>query len=171
MVAAVEQSSYPMFQKVTAKYRDFASFLDGIMASSQREEEQAAERVNTAAPSLQVDFLDQLERLQAANRSFAEEPAMAQYREMAEVLEEVAPRIGKAEDEPSIDPNDIEKELGIAGVGDAGELARLRRNFAMRNHPDLVPVEQRERAETRMRIANMLVDEAKARVAGAKRKK
>jgi hypothetical protein len=37
----------------------------------------------------------------------------------------------------------------------------LRRTFALKNHPDRMPPEQRERAMIRMQVANRLIDEAK----------
>jgi hypothetical protein len=172
MIGQIETGFVPMLRKAAAKYRDFASFLGDLTTPSTRKNETSDERARAASPSLQVDLLDQLERLQGAGAAAADEPAMAQYREMAAALEEVSPRVGApeegpSEEEPSVDPDDIARELGIAGIGDTGALARLRRDFAMRNHPDRVPAAQRERAEIRMRVANMLVDEARARIATA----
>jgi len=65
---------------------------------------------------------------------------------------------GEAAREISLDPNRIVSELGLhAGVSDA-DIVALRRQFAMRNHPDRVPAELRDIATQRMMIANDLID-------------
>lgn len=146
---------------------NFAALLDALMA------EPVQERVAASAPSLRVDFLDQLERLQADNPALSAKPLVDEYHAMAAALDElegVADRIGARQQLPSVDPQAIAGELGdLAGLGDK-ELARLRREFAMKNHPDRLPDAQRERAELRMRVANMLIDEAKRKI-GAKRRR
>jgi hypothetical protein len=70
-------------------------------------------------------------------------------------------------DEPPIteeprpaDPTAIGEELGLARDLSVGDLNRIRRTFAMRNHPDLCAPAHRELATQRMRIANMLIDAA-----------
>jgi hypothetical protein len=146
---------------------NFAALLDALMA------EPGQERVQANAPSLRVDFLDQLERIQASNPALSGKQLVDEYHEMAAALEElegVADRIGAREQPPSVDPVVIAKELGdLAGLGEK-ELARLRRGFAMQNHPDRLPDTQRDRAELRMRVANMLIDEAKRKI-GTKRRR
>lgn len=51
-----------------------------------------------------------------------------------------------------------ELRLGSARTGE--DLRRLRRSFAMRNHPDRVPAWLRDEATRRMTIANALIDGA-----------
>jgi len=70
-------------------------------------------------------------------------------------------------DEPPIteqphpaDPAAIAGELGLAHDLSAVDLNRIRRAFALRNHPDLCAPAYRELATQRMRIANMLIDAA-----------
>jgi hypothetical protein len=59
-------------------------------------------------------------------------------------------------------PDALARELGLAGHLTAGEIERIRRRFALANHPDRVPASQRDLATRRMTIANMLVDQALA---------
>jgi hypothetical protein len=63
------------------------------------------------------------------------------------------------------DPAAIGEELGLAHDLSAVDLNRIRRAFALRNHPDLCAPAHRELATQRMRIANMLIDAALQRVA------
>lgn len=51
-------------------------------------------------------------------------------------------------------------ELGLVPHMTIEDLNRRRRDFAMTNHPDRVPLGQRGTATRRMTIANMLVDQA-----------
>ncbi len=60
----------------------------------------------------------------------------------------------------STDPQDIAGELSISERMTVGELNRLRRRFALANHPDRVETGERENATHRMMVANMLIDRA-----------
>ena len=60
----------------------------------------------------------------------------------------------------STDPQDIAGELSITERMTVGELNRLRRRFALANHPDRVETGERENATHRMMVANMLIDRA-----------
>ncbi|NGO62486.1 hypothetical protein G6N76_02280 [Rhizobium daejeonense] len=55
---------------------------------------------------------------------------------------------------------EIAEDLGIAPTDDREKLAERRRQFARLNHPDKVDADFRERATKRMKIANLLIDEA-----------
>ena len=57
-----------------------------------------------------------------------------------------------------LDPQRILSELGLHSGATEAEIAILRREFALRNHPDRVPAELREVATQRMMIANDLMD-------------
>ena len=63
---------------------------------------------------------------------------------------------------PSIEPDVIAAELGLADATPA-DFGRLRRVFALKNHPDRVAPNLRQRALQRMQVANGLIDEAKRR--------
>ena len=57
-----------------------------------------------------------------------------------------------------LDPQRILIELGLHSGATEAEIAILRREFALRNHPDRVPAELRDVATQRMMIANDLMD-------------
>lgn len=151
---------------------DFASLLDDLIAASNEpapiEHEDEAVSV---APSLHVDLLDQLERLQTENLALFPDRAMQAYGDVAEAGEARRQQAGNTpnhlqpalEDLFFLDPESIAKELGIRPKTSPEELDRARRAFAMRYHPDRVPEELRERAALRMQIANVLIDDAKRR--------
>jgi len=54
----------------------------------------------------------------------------------------------------------VAAELGIGPGLSVEDLHRLRRKFAVENHPDNARPEERQRATRRMSIANMLIDRA-----------
>lgn len=62
-----------------------------------------------------------------------------------------------------LDPHKILSELGLHSDATEYEIAMLRREFALRNHPDRVPADLREIATQRMMIANDLMDRHLAR--------
>jgi hypothetical protein len=72
-------------------------------------------------------------------------------------------------DEPSqakvlLDPNKILIELGLDANFSEADIIALRREYALRNHPDRVAPELREIATQRMMIANDLMDRYVARL-------
>jgi len=60
--------------------------------------------------------------------------------------------------EVSLDPSKIFGELGLHLQASEADVTALRRQFALRNHPDRVPAELRDVATQRMMIANDLMD-------------
>lgn len=156
---------------------DFTELLDDLLAASAEAEEGGDDVV---APSLRVDLLSHLERLQAQSQPLFTEGAMREYREAAADAAPRQPeqprparpasRQGAVPDlQPALDdlffldPQSISRELGIDDKSRPEDLDRARRAFAMRYHPDRMPHEMRERAALRMQIANVLIDEAKRR--------
>lgn len=63
----------------------------------------------------------------------------------------------------STQPADIVAELAITSATTPEELHRLRRRFALANHPDRLAPHHRDSATRRMMIANRLIDEALAK--------
>jgi hypothetical protein len=64
---------------------------------------------------------------------------------------------------PPVAPADddaVAAELRLSTARSGEDLRRIRRSFAMRNHPDRVPDWLRDEATRRMRIANALIDDA-----------
>ena len=149
---------------------DFTELLDDLLAASA---EAVDDTDDLAAPSLRVDLLAQIERLQAHSRPLFADKVMKEYGENSvggttgrkEAPQQKTPDLQPALDDLFfLDPQSISRELGIEGMSKVEHLDRARRSFAMRYHPDRVPEEMRERAVLRMQIANMLIDEAKRRV-------
>jgi hypothetical protein len=64
----------------------------------------------------------------------------------------------------AMDPDGLACELGLAAASTPEELHRIRRRFALSNHPDRVAPALRAVATRRMMIANRLIDEALARL-------
>lgn len=145
----------------------------------------AAEKPAEAAPRpvIPFDYLSVADELHSGRIKVSEEVAEAGYREagenveaeLAALLEEVGVEATPAELErplvelPSLEPESIATELGLADAKPA-DFSRLRRAFALKNHPDRVPPDLRQRALQRMQVANSLIDEAKRRaLAKAKR--
>jgi hypothetical protein len=60
------------------------------------------------------------------------------------------------------EPDALVRELGLAEDLTAREVERIRRSFALANHPDRMPADQRDLATRRMTVANMLIDKALA---------
>lgn len=56
------------------------------------------------------------------------------------------------------DPLSVAAELRITAQMTLSDLNRLRRNFALANHPDRAGSPDRENATRRMMVANMLID-------------
>ncbi len=59
---------------------------------------------------------------------------------------------------------EIGRELGLGEALTLDQLTSRWRDFVWRNHPDRQPVDVRERANTRMAIANTLYDQARREV-------
>jgi hypothetical protein len=58
----------------------------------------------------------------------------------------------------SSDPQSVAEELRITAALSFADLNRLRREFALANHPDRADAAARENATRRMMVANMLID-------------
>ncbi|WP_097105582.1 hypothetical protein [Hoeflea halophila] len=74
--------------------------------------------------------------------------------------------------EPAIDTShfqrlsakEVAEDIDLQASDSAAVLKSKRRRFARINHPDRAPLEWRQAATTRMKIANQMVDEALRRV-------
>lgn len=161
--------------------RDFASLLDDLFVAPEPGE-------IAPAPTIPFDYLAVAEELHSGRIRVSGETAAAGYREAGEALEDefvslldmvraravadaveaaAGPLEPPAPEPPSIDPDAIAAELGLAEAKPA-DLARLRRIFALANHPDRVAPHLRQRAMVRMQLANMMIDDAKRRAAKKK---
>lgn len=59
-----------------------------------------------------------------------------------------------------LSPGEIARDINLLASDTPVELHLKRRNFARMNHPDRAPEDWRDAATTRMKIANLLIDEA-----------
>lgn len=137
--------------------RDFASLLDDLLI------DEAARRASQSRPATALDFLSVIDDL-GRGLVVSDQAATAGYREHADERKAEAaalPPPAPPLPQPSIDPDDIARELGLSGRKKAEELDAIRRRFALANHPDRVPAELRGVSMVRMQVANMLIDEAK----------
>lgn len=136
---------------VASSSPSFADLLDEMMAEAGREHDGAS-----LQPTL--DYLAVAEELHSGRITIDAKRAASAYGEYLEERKAAEP-----EPMPSIEPDDIARELGLKQRQRAEELDRARREFAKHNHPDRVPEHLRARAIIRMQVANMLIDEAKNR--------
>lgn len=134
--------------------RDFATLLDELIAGRDELEPSGP------APSIPFDYLAVAEELHSGRIRVAEDAVAAEYRDFfAEDTIEITPDPEIAELPIATDPQAIAAELGLEKASPA-EFTRIRRRFAFANHPDRVAPHLRERAMLRMKVANMLIDEA-----------
>jgi len=145
--------------------QDFASLLDELLAADR-------DLASGPAPTVPFDYLSVAEELHSGRIKVSAEAVTAEYRETAAVPEAeleallaattLIQETDPADDLP-VEPEAISRELGLTNASAPAELARLRRAFAFKNHPDRVAPHLRQRAMLRMQVANMLIDEAKRR--------
>jgi hypothetical protein len=160
-------------EAATGTNRDFASLLDDLFVAA----ETPAEPLSR--PTIPFDYLSVADELHSGRIRVSGEAAASEYRQAGEAIEaeleallgevgveEPAPVAEPVEvlsiDPPSIEPDAIALELGLADAAPA-DLGKLRRTFALKNHPDRVAPHLRQLALTRMQVANGLIDEAKRR--------
>jgi len=137
----------------------------------------AADKPVEPGPRLTIpfDYLSVADELHSGRIKVSSESATSEYREAGEAieaeLEALLDEVGVEEpaqpevelvETPSIEPDAIALELGLADAGPA-DLGRLRRAFALKNHPDRVAPQMRQLALKRMQVANGLIDDAKRR--------
>ena len=147
--------------------RDFSALLDDLFVARPEPEEAAAR------PTIPFDYLSVADELHSGRIRVADDAVKAEYEQSGASLEaELEALLDGAsvveqiviEPLPSIEPDLIALELDL-GHQTSADLGRVRRAFAMKNHPDLVAPHLRERALTRMQVANQLIDDAKQRFA------
>ncbi|MBC8129513.1 MAG: hypothetical protein H7Y08_04230 [Rhizobiaceae bacterium] len=143
---------------------DFSQILDGIIRPAKAEE--TPWRAEGAGRS--PEFWQVLERIGDAppvsDQALKDAYFAEDFKAAASSAREEAAREEPTEEPLSVDPDDIAYELGLSDVVSLEELSTLRRRFAMLNHPDRTTSEQRERATTRMTLANAMIDAAARRL-------
>lgn len=145
--------------------KDFASLLDELIAAAEWE------KTPPTTPKIPFDYLAVAEELHSGRIRVTDDAAAAEYRTFGgEDDEAVASGTQPApEAMPATEPEAIAEELGLDKAR-AADFTRIRRSFAFANHPDRVAPHLRERAMIRMKVANMLIDEAKRRAMATSRR-
>jgi len=135
------------------RHPDFSDVLDTACRSAGIDPDSStsagtASLMRNAASRLQ-QFTDRI--VEAAGRAGLTANSFDPYREHQ--IESPPQRPSK----PS-DPKSVANELRITARMTSSDLHRLRREFALANHPDRADQAQRDGATRRMMIANMLID-------------
>ncbi len=143
---------------------EFTSLLDELLARSEREDASARpsmpfgyvapnDAVEELWASMPSDFVESVYRDSDQRETVRDTPGMETPEPAAAPL-------------PPVDPDVIAAELRMANARWPKDFDRIRREFAMANHPDRVEPRLRDRAVIRMQIANMLIDQEKRRLSG-----
>jgi hypothetical protein len=145
-----------------ANFRRILAEVRRAGASPERPPREDDECANFS-PSLSAEALFSIDDSQAAATGGAAHWAAAfgwlEDQEAPEAAIVVEPQQPRAES-----PQAISDELGLNENLTQDELNRLRRLYMWRNHPDRHSEAQRENATRRVAIANMLLDQAQARL-------
>jgi hypothetical protein len=131
-------------------------FLQALDTVSDRQPAQAEPAGGRAESYAETEFEPEYEPVFEARNAAAEPPSAAAA---ARDERHEAPERSVAVPEAS-DPVSLAAELGLRAGMPRDELRRLRRAFALKNHPDRLGPSRREAASRRMTIANALIDAA-----------
>jgi hypothetical protein len=146
-----------MFRMKSLRLGNFRSFLD--MLGSDEQEEGDASRPPAShdrqRPRHPWPFPDRVARMPDERR----ERSYVPLDRLARLYGEERPEGAQPPYAPADDAS-VATELRLASARTGEDLKRIRRSFAMRNHPDRVPAWLRDEATRRMTIANMLIDRA-----------
>ncbi len=134
---------------------DFGSVLADVSRAAESEEEQFAARSPAAAAAFPFGASDA-------------PPPQSLGDDFETFLDDAAPW-AEREIPLAEDPESIAKELSLDRADNEDDLNRARRRFMWRNHPDRCNSAQRARADRRVAIANMLIDQALAELALARK--
>jgi hypothetical protein len=146
-----------MFRMKSLRLGNFRSILEMLGPDGQGSEDAEASPSAAARP--------QPRRAHAVGAAFDRVPDDRRERRYIP-LDRLARLYGEEHptgNQPAFWPADdaaIAAELRLASARTGEDLRRLRRSFAMRNHPDRVPAWLRDEATRRMTIANVLIDSA-----------
>jgi hypothetical protein len=140
---------------------EFTSLLDEMLARGERDAEAAPVR-----PSVPFGFVTPDDAVEELWKSVPSDFVAKVYGEASErETVETVPGMETPEPLPSINPEDIALELRMANARWPKDFDRIRREFALANHPDKVVAHLRDRAVVRMQIANMMIDREKRKAA------
>jgi hypothetical protein len=155
--AGFGQTGVSMFRMKSLRLGNFRSFLD-MLGSDEQDEGDAARRPASNAryrPRPPRPFPDRPARMPDDRR----ERSYVPLDRLARLYGEDRPEGAQQPYTPADDAS-VADELCLANARTGEDLRRIRRSFAMHNHPDRVPAWLRDEATRRMTIANMLIDRA-----------
>lgn len=124
----------------------FSTILEQLQQDELRLQESAGRRERTYSSGWPVD--ENCTRSRGSAQA-----AAAGYQDSIEASPEVSP-------DSNATARIIALELGLNDAMSVEEIKRIRRDFALRNHPDVVADGDRMGATMRMQIANLMIDEA-----------
>ncbi|MCD2173926.1 hypothetical protein [Rhizobium sp. C4] len=116
------------------------------------------------SPSIGIPLPDGEGRLHDAYFDFDDQPSRTEKPAPEPVIETAEAHLFSR-----LTPQDVAEDLKLSGANSAEALHSLRRSFARQNHPDMVGEAWRDQATLRMKIANLLIDEALKRLPPAGR--
>lgn len=139
---------------------EFTSLLDELLAKGVREDD------SPVRPSVPFGFVTPDIAVEELWKSVPSDFVAKVYGDASErETVEFTPSMETPEPLPSTDPEDIAAELRMANARWPKDFDRIRREFALANHPDKVMPHLRDRAVVRMQIANMMIDREKRKAA------
>ena len=146
-----------MFRMKSLRLGNFRSILEMLGPDGHEEDNRAGSRASAerSQPPTRHNFREAFDRVQGDRR----ERRYIPLDRLARLYGEDRPEASK----PAVWPADdaaIAAELHLASARTGEDLRRLRRSFALRNHPDRVPAWLRDEATRRMTITNALIDRA-----------
>lgn len=136
---------------------NFETLFEDLFARADLREE-----VPKPAHPISLDSLEAAWELAASSRAH---PRVAEEQKASPYTGDYAEPAG----EVSLDPSRIFGELGLHPEASEADVLAMRRQFALRNHPDRVPAELRDLANQRMMIANDHLDRYIARLRKSQR--
>ncbi len=135
---------------------EFTSLLDDLLARADRQDDAPAR------PSVPFGFVTPDAAVEELWNSVPSDFVAKVYGEASErETVQTTPSMEMPEPLPSTNPEDIAAELRMANARWPKDFDRIRREFALINHPDKVMPQLRDRAVVRMQIANMMIDREK----------
>jgi hypothetical protein len=135
----------------TIRPLSFAEILDEIYFAAEDSVMRRAEP--------QADNRDWLFQLFAEPAESAADGASGKAEAFAERISAYREAEGDRAAAPAVSEEErVAAELELEGATTIGDLKRIRRAFALRNHPDLFRPGSGAQATSRMKIANMLID-------------
>jgi hypothetical protein len=154
--AAAEEAGAPAAYRIQGLNSSFAAdVMEGVSATSARPDQAYVDNLGVDIPPA-ADTARAGNAPQPVAQDTPAPPAIEQEPAMPAHLARIAPQ-------------DVAAELVISAADTPHSLNEKRRAFAKANHPDGVAPPFRDKATIRMKIANLLIDEALKRLAIAAR--